>query len=98
MATKESPRIYELAKEFKISSAALLKILRDLGFEPRSHMSVASDEMIAAVRVRFTKEKQDAKKEMEQREQVRVAAAKTLAATPPKRPTRVVRPESRLNL
>ena len=93
MATKESPRIYELAKEFKISSAALLKILRDLGFEPRSHMSVASDEMIAAVRVRFTKEKQDAKKEMEQREQVRVAAAKTLAATPPKRPTRVVRPE-----
>ena len=34
-------RIYELAKDYKISSNALLSVLKELGFEPKSHMSVA---------------------------------------------------------
>ncbi|MEA3296860.1 MAG: translation initiation factor IF-2, partial [candidate division Zixibacteria bacterium] len=75
--TQESKRIYQLAKEFKISSAAMLKILKDLKFNPKSHMSVATPEMVAAVRNKFTQKKQEAKKEMEQREHVKEAVDKT---------------------
>ncbi len=73
----ETQRIHQLAKEFKISSAAMLKIIRDLGFEPKSHMSVATLEMITAVTKKFAEEKQEAKKEMEHREQVREAVSKS---------------------
>ncbi len=66
-------RIYELAKEFKISSNAMLTILRDLKFQPKSHMSVATPEMIAAVKEKFAQEKKEAKKEMAQRAQVKEA-------------------------
>lgn len=60
-------RIYELAKEFKISSEALLKVLRELRFEPKSHMSVATDEMAVAVRRKFDIEKANAKKDLDKR-------------------------------
>lgn len=76
---KDSQRIHQLAKEFKISSAAMLKIISDLGFEPKSHMSVATPEMIVAVNKKFAEQKQEAKKEMEHREQVREAVSKTTA-------------------
>ncbi|MBD3258725.1 translation initiation factor IF-2, partial [candidate division GN15 bacterium] len=57
-------RIYELAKDYKISSHAMLKIVQELGFTPKSHMSVAPPDMINAVSLRFAQEKQQAKKKM----------------------------------
>ncbi len=66
-------RIHELAKKFKISSNALLNVLRDLKFEPKSHMSVATDDMIAAVTKKFAEGKKEAKKEMEQQQQIKAA-------------------------
>jgi len=67
-------RVYELAKEYKISSNAMVTVLRELGFEPKSHMSVATVEMIDAIKRKFAAEKQEAKKEMEHRAQVKEAA------------------------
>lgn len=58
-------RLYEVAKEYKISSNALLKILRELKFEPKSHMSVATDEMLAAIESKFAAEKEAVKKDIE---------------------------------
>lgn len=69
-------RIYELAKEYKLSSNAMLAILRELKFEPKSHMSVASDEMVAAIKTKFAEQKQVAKKEMEHQEQIKAAVRK----------------------
>ncbi|MFH1687322.1 MAG: translation initiation factor IF-2 N-terminal domain-containing protein, partial [bacterium] len=69
-----STRIYELAKEFNISSAAMLKILRDLMFDPKSHMSVASPEMMAAVKTKFASEKKAAKEGMDNRAQAQAKA------------------------
>lgn len=66
-------RIYELAKEFKISSNALINVLRKLKFEPKSHMSVATDDMISAVKKKFAEGKKEAKKEMEQKQQIKAA-------------------------
>ncbi|RKX26282.1 MAG: translation initiation factor IF-2 [Candidatus Zixiibacteriota bacterium] len=62
-------RIYDLAKEYRVSSHAMLKIIQDLGFDAKSHMSVALPEMINAVSLKFAQEKQVAKREMEQKRQ-----------------------------
>ena len=71
--TTDQKRIYELAKDYKISSPAMMKILSDLGFVPKSHMSVASPEMISAVEGKFAQERQTAKKEMEAKTQAKEA-------------------------
>jgi len=60
-------RIYEVAKDFRVSSQALVKVLKELGFAPKSHMSVATPEMIYAINKRFAEEKRTARKEMEQK-------------------------------
>ncbi len=54
----------------------MLAILRELNFEPKSHMSVATDEMIKATASKFTEQKQVAKKEMEHQEQIKAAVRK----------------------
>ncbi|MBK7141379.1 MAG: translation initiation factor IF-2 [bacterium] len=78
--TTDQKRIYELAKDYKISSPAMMKILQELGFAPKSHMSVASPEMITAVEGKFNQERQTAKKEMEQKTQAKEAREKAAAA------------------
>ncbi|MEW5923823.1 MAG: translation initiation factor IF-2 [Candidatus Zixiibacteriota bacterium] len=60
-------RLYEVAKEYKVSSNALLTILQGLGFQPKSHMSVATDEMLAAIKGKFEAEKEAVKKDIEQK-------------------------------
>jgi len=72
----DEKRVHDLAKEHKISSHAMLKILTDLGFDPKSHMSIATPEMVKAVVLKFTQEKQVAKREMEHRAQVTESIAK----------------------
>ncbi len=85
--TSQKKRIYELAKEFNISSNAMLTVLRELGFTPKSHMSVATEEHVKAVTARFAQKKQEAKKEMEQRQAAQ--SAKTAQATDSKAATRI---------
>jgi len=60
-------RIYEVARDYKISSNALLKILRDLKHTPKSHMSVATDDMLRAIRIKFAAEKAALKKDIQQK-------------------------------
>jgi len=72
----EDKRVHDLAKEQKISSHAMLKILTDLGFDPKSHMSIATPEMVKAVSTKFAEEKQEAKREMEHRAQVSESIAR----------------------
>ena len=57
-------RIYDIAKEYNISSDALLKVLRGLGFTIKSHMSVASDDMLDAISDKFKKEIEEVKKDV----------------------------------
>lgn len=72
MAAK-GKRIHELAKEYSVSSNALIKIIKDLGFESKSHMSVATDEIIAVVKKKFDQKKEEAKREMQHRAKVKEA-------------------------
>ncbi len=70
MAKKaEKIRIYDIAKKYNISSDALLKVLRGLGFTVKSHMSVASEDMLEAIEDKFKREIEEVKKDDEARKQ-----------------------------
>jgi translation initiation factor IF-2 len=64
---RDRKRIYDIAKEYKISSDALLKVLRGLGFSIRSHMSIATDDMLEAIDEKFKREIEEVKKDDEAR-------------------------------
>ena len=49
-------RVHELAKEFKISTAALKKHLGDMGVVVKSHMSPVDDEIVVKIRAKFNEE------------------------------------------
>ena len=63
MKKSDSKRIYQVAKDYNISSDALLSMLRELGFTIRSHMSVVDENMLKAIENKFRKEKEELKKE-----------------------------------
>jgi translation initiation factor IF-2 len=60
-------RLYELAKDYNVSAKAMVDIIRDLGFDVKSHSSTATDEMLAAVQGKFASEKEEVKKEIEEK-------------------------------
>lgn len=62
-------RIYELAKEYNISSKAMLNIIRELGFTVKSHSSTADSQVLAAVKKKFASEKEEVKKEIEKKKE-----------------------------
>ena len=45
----EKRRVYQVAKEKKLSSDALISMLKSLGHEVKSHMSVVTPEMLDAI-------------------------------------------------
>ena len=55
-------RVYDLAKELKISSAALMKHLSDMGIEVKSHMKYLEDDVSEKVRQKFKQEVEQMKK------------------------------------
>jgi len=58
--TKQN-RVYDAAREFKISSQAMIEVLQGLGFEIKSHMSPVNESMILAVEEYFESLKAESK-------------------------------------
>ena len=56
-------RIYQVAKDFNISSEALLEMIHAAGVDAKSHMSAVDDEVIAQIRKKFDAEKEAVKEE-----------------------------------
>ncbi len=63
----EQIRVYELARELKISPQALISILKSLDIKVKSHMSYLEDETVARVKQLFDDQKEAAKKRKEKR-------------------------------
>ncbi len=61
-------RLYEVAHDYKLSSDALMALVNRLGFDVKSHMSVATDEMLAAVESEFGRQRESLKTEIAVRE------------------------------
>lgn len=60
-------RVHELAKEFKISTAALKKHLKDMGVTVKSHMSPVDDDVASKIRAKFKQEVDAIKKRQQDR-------------------------------
>jgi len=79
----EKRRVYQISKEQKLSSDALITMLKGMGFEVKSHMSVVTEEMLAAITRKIEEEKQNSIEEVKRqkaKEKSRKQAAKAAAA------------------
>jgi len=56
-------RVYQVAKEFRISSEALIGMLKKLGIDVSSHMNTIDDDVVEKVRAEFEREKDVVKRE-----------------------------------
>ena len=56
-------RIYQIARDFNLSSEALLEMLRGMGLKVKSHMSAIEDETIVALREKLRLKKEEVKRE-----------------------------------
>jgi len=74
-------RVHEVAKDFKISSDALLKVLRDLGFHHKGYMSYVTDKEIEAIREYFERGKAVLKEGYE-RKKVKKETSKVVVKKP----------------
>jgi len=63
-------RVYQLARDYKISSEAMLSIIKELGFEIKSHMSVVDDKMASSIEQKFQKEREAVKEEYARKEKM----------------------------
>jgi translation initiation factor IF-2 len=61
-------RLYEIARDHKLSSDALMALVNRLGFDVRSHMSVATDEILEAIEAEFGRQRDALKAEIAVRE------------------------------
>jgi translation initiation factor IF-2 len=87
-------RLYEVARDHKLSSEALMALVTRLGFDVRSHMSVATDEILEAIETEITRQKEALKAEIAVREKKtreRKAKARKAAAAKAKREADVAR-------
>ncbi|MGB8656546.1 MAG: translation initiation factor IF-2 [Candidatus Zixiibacteriota bacterium] len=60
-------RVYQLARDYKISSEAMLSSIRELGIEVKSHMSVVDEKTASAIEQKFQKEREAVKEEYAQK-------------------------------
>jgi len=67
--TKQN-RVYELARQYKISSQAMIDVLRNLDFEIKSHMSPVNEDMLEAVENYFEGQRAEAKAEEARKQEV----------------------------
>ncbi len=68
--TVEKKRVYQVAKDFHISSEALVSMLKDLNFDVKSHMSVVTDQMSSNIKRQFDKQHDAAVKDIEKKEKL----------------------------
>ena len=72
----EKKRIYQLAKDFHVSSEALISMLKDLKFSVKSHMSTVDDKMFNAIKEQFEKQQDKALKDIQKKKKISEAIVK----------------------
>ena len=64
-------RVYEIAREFNLSSVAMVEQIRSLGFEVKNHMAVCTTAMVEAVREKFDSERQATRRKLRRKDNER---------------------------
>ncbi|MDR2578262.1 MAG: translation initiation factor IF-2 [Chitinispirillales bacterium] len=63
-------KVYELAEEFKMSSQAMVQMLRGMSISVKSHMSTVDEELRTQIKERFEQERAEIKKQYERKKQM----------------------------
>ena len=65
----EKRRVYQVAKEKKLSSDALISMLKSMDFEVKSHMSVVTEEMLDSITKKIEDEQKSSKEEVQRQKE-----------------------------
>ena len=71
-------KVYKLAQEFKVSSEALVQMLRGMGIPVKSHMSTVDESLRDDIKKKFEQERAEIKKEYERKKQMLTKAREDL--------------------
>ena len=71
-------KVYKLAQEFKVSSEALVQMLRGMGIPVKSHMSTVDESLREEIKKKFEQERAEIKKEYERKKQMLTRAREEL--------------------
>ncbi len=66
---KEKRRVYQVAKEKKLSSDALISMLKSMGFDVKSHMSLVDVSMLDAISKKIEDEKKNSRIEVQRQKE-----------------------------
>ena len=78
----EKRRVYQVAKEKKLSSDALISMLKSMEYEIRSHMSVVTEDMLEAITRKLEEEKKSSLEEVKRQKSKEEDRKKTGPQTP----------------
>jgi translation initiation factor IF-2 len=73
-------KVYKLAQEFKVSSEALVQLLRQMGITVKSHMSTVDENLRDEIKKKFEQERAEIKKEYDRKKQIITKAKEDLIA------------------
>lgn len=73
-------KVYKLAKEFKVSSEALVQMLRGMGIAVKNHMSTVDEGLRDQIRQKFEQERAEIKKQYARKKQKLAKAREDLLA------------------
>lgn len=79
-------KVYKLAQEFKVSSEALVQMLRGMGIPVKSHMSTVDENLRDEIKKKFEQERAEIKKEYERKKQILVKAREEFTEEKPEEP------------
>jgi translation initiation factor IF-2 len=71
-------KVYKLAQEFKVSSEALVQMLRGMGIPVKSHMSTVDESLRDDIKKKFEQERAEIKKDYERKKQMLTRAREEL--------------------
>ncbi|MBN1757632.1 MAG: translation initiation factor IF-2 [Chitinispirillaceae bacterium] len=71
-------KVYKLAQEFKVSSEALVQMLRGMGIPVKSHMSTVDENLRTDIKKKFEQERAEIRKEYERKKQMLTRAREEL--------------------
>ncbi|MFW6221572.1 MAG: translation initiation factor IF-2 N-terminal domain-containing protein, partial [Fibrobacterota bacterium] len=63
-------KVYKLAQEFRVSSEALVQMLRGMGIPVKSHMSTVDENLRDEIKNRFAQERAEIKREYQRKKQM----------------------------
>ena len=61
-------RIYEVAREFNLSSVAMVEVIRGLGYDAKNHMAVCTAEMLESIQKKFEEERKASRQEIKRKD------------------------------